>query len=78
MTHETEETATDPVSEWRSSYFRGWYDVTGEENADKCAYTYGSRAYNHHGFWNVIIGGKEFLVQRNWSNVDPQGCLVAR
>lgn len=79
MTHETEETTTDPVSVWRSPYFLGWYDVTGEESADKCAYTYGSTlANNGAGYWNIIIGGKEFLVQQQWSNVKPQGCLVGR
>src|SRR6266581_8996218 len=37
VAHETEETATDPYI----NGFLGWYDQFGEENADKCAYTYG-------------------------------------
>jgi hypothetical protein len=77
MAHETEETATDPVSLTHNPYFAGWYDVYGEENADKCAYRYGSTlAVNDKDYWNVTIGGKPFLVQQNWTNVSPQGCLI--
>jgi hypothetical protein len=79
MIHETEETATDPVSLTTPPYFAGWYDVQGEENADKCAYTYGSTlTRNNLDYWNITVGGKPFLVQRNWTNVQPQGCLIAR
>ena len=79
MAHETEETATDPVSLTTPPYFAGWYDTQGQENADKCAYTYGSTlTRNKFDYWNVTIGGKPFLVQRNWTNVQPQGCLIAR
>ena len=70
LTHEIEETATDPYIDG----FRGWYDEAGYENGDKCAYTYGGAAYNGHGFANLFIGDKPFLVQRNWSNA-TQSCL---
>jgi len=77
MAHETEETATDPVSLFQSPYFHGWYDPFGEENGDKCAYIYGpTLTTNQFDYWNLTIGSKPFLVQQNWSNVSPQGCLT--
>jgi hypothetical protein len=76
LTHETEETATDPVSLQVPPYFAGWYDVQGEENGDKCAYIYGSTlTRNSLDYWNLTIGGKPFLVQQNWSNL-TQSCLT--
>jgi hypothetical protein len=79
MAHETEETATDPVSLTHNPYFVGWYDVFGAENADKCAYRYGpTLAVNESDYWNMTIGGKPFLVQQNWTNISPQGCLTGR
>ncbi len=75
VAHETEETATDPVSLLVSPYFVGWYDQFGEENADKCAYTYGKVYNNGLGFWNITIGTKPFLVQQNWALLQNQRCL---
>lgn len=77
LVHETEETATDPVSLTVPPYFAGWLDRNGEENADKCAYTYGSTlAVNSLDYWNVTVGDKPYLIQRNWSNLTPQGCRI--
>jgi hypothetical protein len=79
LTHEIEETATDPVSLTTSPFFAGWYDSQGEENADKCAYTYGpTLTTNSLDYWNITVAGKPFMVQQNWTNVQPQGCLIAR
>ncbi len=88
MAHEIEENATDPVTLYRvppspsapngiDGFFAGWYDRHGEENGDKCAYIYGpTLTKNRLDYWNMTIGQKRFLVQQNWSNVAPQGCLT--
>lgn len=77
MAHETEETATDPVSLINGEgFFAGWYDANFEENGDKCAYIYGPTLAKTTDYWNMRIGRKRFLVQQNWSNVAPQGCLT--
>jgi hypothetical protein len=87
MTHEIEETATDPVSQWSKKFFYGYTDQFGEENGDKCAYTYGSTLVRPDpkdpnaptDFWNLALGGKKFLVQRNWVNgiAHEQKCAIA-
>jgi hypothetical protein len=71
VAHETEETSTDPYI----NGFLGWYDQFGEENADKCAYTYGKTFNNGLGFWNITVGTKPFLVQQNWAPLNNQRCL---
>jgi hypothetical protein len=84
MVHEIEENATDPVTLYPDGkggfdgFFAGWYDENFEENGDKCAYYYGPNGprQNRLDFWNIRIGEKQFLVQQNWSNVAPQGCLA--
>jgi hypothetical protein len=70
MTHEAEETTTDPYI----NGFLGWYDIRGYETADKCAYIYGPVSRNATGFYNLTIGGKPFLVQQQWLNASPQRC----
>jgi len=62
LAHETEETTTDMLG-------TAWWDGRGFENADKCAWTFGvvSRAPSGAPY-NMTVGGKNFLVQRNWVN----------
>ncbi len=46
---------------------RRWYDGGGMENADKCAWRYGSiRRLPSGRVFNVNWGGKYFLIQQNW------------
>lgn len=75
MTHEIEETTTDPVLVTYSPYFLGYYDTRGFETADKCAYIYGQIFANNLGLFNLTVGGKPFLVQNQWTNTTPQRCI---
>jgi hypothetical protein len=53
--HELSETRSDPNG-------NAWYDNSGEENGDKCAWTFGG-SY-------VLFGSQKWQIQGNWSNYD--------
>jgi hypothetical protein len=67
LAHETEETTTDLLG-------TAWFDVRGQENADKCAWNFGATQNNGTGVWNITVGSKQFLVQQNWINANGGGC----
>jgi hypothetical protein len=68
LAHEIEETTTDML-------LTAWYDKRGYENADKCAWTWGTTyTTTNSGIANVNIGGRDFLVQQNWVNAGSGGC----
>lgn len=70
ITHELEETATDPG-------LNAWYDSTGKENADKCAWTFGTTQTASNGSkYNLTLGGLQFLIQRNWVNASGGYCSL--
>ncbi len=70
LAHETEETTTDED-------LNAWYDRRGYENADKCAWTFGTTYTTSNGSTaNMNLGGKDFLVQQNWVNAGHGGCYV--
>jgi hypothetical protein len=59
LTHELEEANTDPD-------INAWLDARGYENADKCAWTFGSTQFLVNGAWaNMTFGGRNWLIQRN-------------
>lgn len=61
--HELSEVVTDPDPEIQVA----WNDESGYENADKCAWTYGTLYVTaNHSVANVPIGNRHFLVQQNW------------
>ncbi len=70
LAHEVEEAATDPE-------LNAWFDASGQENADKCAWTFGATYNNGTGLANMNLGGKDFLIQQNWVNSGNGGCLLA-
>jgi hypothetical protein len=55
--HEISETATDPSN-------GGWWDSSGQENADKCAWTFNKP---------VGFSGSTWKIQGNWSNAAYDG-----
>jgi hypothetical protein len=67
--HELSEAVTDPRN-------GGWWDASGAENSDKCAWTYGPSLVN--------LGGTSWKIQGNWSNAaynsrsgyDGSGCIA--
>ena len=70
LAHETEETTTD-------EFGSAWYDTRGNENADKCAWTFGSTyTTSNGGTANMNIGGRDYLIQQNW--VDAGGGYCAK
>jgi hypothetical protein len=62
--HEINESITDPDTA------TGWYDSSGFENGDECAYIYGQTHGQPGRLWNQVIGGLHFLTQEEFSNRD--------
>jgi hypothetical protein len=69
VSHELEEAVTDPD-------LNAWYDRNGAENADKCAWTFGTEYTVANGSKaNMHLGSRDFLIQRNWKNTTTgAGC----
>jgi hypothetical protein len=71
LSHELEETATDPD-------LSAWWDQRGYENADKCAWTFGTTYKVSNGsVANMTLGGLNFLIQRNWVNASGGYCALS-
>ncbi len=68
IAHELEESATDPEGS-------AWYDSTGAEDADKCAWTFGTTYSTSNGaLANMMIGSRNYLIQQNWVNAAGGYC----
>jgi hypothetical protein len=66
LAHEIAEAGSDPE-------LNAWTDASGQENADKCAWTFGTtQTASGGGQYNVVAGGKQYLIQQNWSAGDQQ------
>jgi hypothetical protein len=71
IAHELEEAVTDPD-------LNAWYDRQGAENADKCAWTFGTTyATSNGGVANVKLGSTDYLIQRNWVNAGGGYCSMS-
>ena len=72
LAHEIEETTTDAMG-------NAWYDSRGYENADKCAWTWGTvQTAANGGKYNMqLADGKYYLIQQNWVNAGSGGCALS-
>lgn len=71
IAHELEEAVTDPD-------LNAWYDTRGRENADKCAWTFGTTSTAANGsLYNVTLGGLNYLIQQNWVNASGGFCAMS-
>lgn len=68
IAHELEEAASDPD-------LNAWYDRRGYENADKCAWTFGTEyAAGNGSRANMKLGTRDYLIQQNWVNASGGFC----
>lgn len=71
--HEIMEAITDP------DVSTGWYDSSGYENGDECAYVYGTSQGTAGSLYNQVINNHQYLTQEEFSNIDfaatGGGCL---
>ena len=60
--HEVNEAWTDPDT------VTGWYDSSGFENGDECAYIFGPTSGTPGALYNQTINGHHYLTQEEFSN----------
>ncbi|MGE5233562.1 MAG: hypothetical protein ACM3OB_05585 [Acidobacteriota bacterium] len=71
IAHELEEATTDPD-------LNAWYDRRGYENADKCAWKFGTEYTTSNGSKaNMNFGGRDWLIQQNWVNASGGYCALS-
>lgn len=71
IAHELEEAVTDPD-------LNAWYDRRGYENADKCAWTFGTTSTASNGSkYNVTLGSRNYMIQQNWVNASGGYCAMS-
>jgi hypothetical protein len=63
--HELMETVTDPM-------LNAWFDASGAEIGDKCAYTYGPTSSNGS---DLTVNGHPYIVQEEFDNANL-GCSI--
>lgn len=75
IAHELEEVVTDPD-------LNAWYDTRGYENADKCAWNFGTTTTVNPSTtssykYNITLGNYKYLIQQNWVNSGSGGCKMS-
>ena len=69
VSHEHNEIVTDPTG-------GGWFDADGEENGDKCAWSFGAPFGSSGTLFNQVVAGRQYLLQLEWSNL-RSGCVAS-
>ncbi|HZB94592.1 MAG TPA: hypothetical protein VE268_01410 [Herpetosiphonaceae bacterium] len=70
--HEANETITDPLG-------NAWYDASGNENGDKCAWNFGTQLGGSAGkYYNQVINGAHYELQQEWSNYSSRCVLTGK
>jgi hypothetical protein len=72
IAHELNETVTDPD-------INAWFHIDGNgEVGDLCDFKFGSTfpALNPGALANVVLNGRQFLIQQNWLNANGGGCAM--
>jgi hypothetical protein len=70
IAHELGDAVTDPE-------LNAWYDRLGEENADKCAWTFGTTSKASNGSeYTIVVAGTEYLIQELWVNSGKGTCAM--
>jgi hypothetical protein len=68
LAHEVTETMTDPD-------LNAWFDAGLNENADKCAWNFGTSFVAPNGsLANLTLGGRDYYLQQNWVNSGAGSC----
>jgi len=72
IAHELEEAVTDPN-------LNAWYDTRGYENADKCAWKFGTTSTATNGSkYNITLNNTlQYLIQQNWVNASGGYCALS-
>jgi len=71
IAHELEESTTDPL-------INAWYSGNYQENADKCAWTFGATYTAANGATaNMNLGGHDYMIQQNWVNAQGGVCALS-
>lgn len=73
VSHEHNESITDPNG-------NAWYDGAGNENGDKCVWTFGQTApgsppAGSGAAYNQVINNHDYFLQREWSNAS-KSCVL--
>jgi len=70
IAHELVEAVSDPL-------LNAWFDAAGNENADKCAWTFGATTLLNGSHYNMIASGRKYLIQQNWVPIGAGSCAMA-